>query len=481
MSHHDETIVAIATPPGRGGLGVVRLSGGQALEIATGILRLPKTALEPRQATLAEFCDPSTGRVLDQVLASFFPGPHSYTGEDVLEVSCHGSPVILAFLVELCLARGARPAEPGEFTLRAFLNGRMDLTQAEAIRDLIESRTLFQARVAAGQMEGAVSQRLKPHKEALVELIARLEAGIDFAEDDVPVSGWEEIAAAVDAIQRDLSRLVETYELGKIVREGLTLAIVGRPNVGKSSLFNRLLNQERAIVTAMPGTTRDLISETASLDGIPLRLVDTAGIREAHDEAERLGVAKSLQAIADSSLRLFVVDASEGWTELDEQLWAKVLPLGSLTVALNKTDLPARLNRHELAARLIHGEKALPAATAFEGTLSHTVVGVEAPGATAVVEVSALTGHGIEDLKQALLSIAAPARETAEPGEIITNLRHQQLIQTALAALGRAHHATASRVHHEMLLLDLYEALHALDLITGATTAEDVLGVIFST
>ena len=459
---------------------MVRLSGGQALEIATGILRLPKIALEPRHATLGEFCDPSTGRVLDQVLATFFPGPRSYTGEDVLEVSCHGSPVILAFLVEMCMARGARPAEPGEFTLRAFLNGRLDLTQAEAIRDLIESRTLYQARVAAGQMEGAVSQRLKPHKEALVRLIARLEAGIDFAEDDVPVSGWEEIAEALDAIQADLGRLVETYQLGKVVRDGLTLAIVGRPNVGKSSLFNRLLNQERAIVTATPGTTRDLVSETASLDGIPLRLVDTAGIRDARDEAERLGVAKSLQAIADSSLRLFVVDASEGWTESDELLWARVQPLGSLTVALNKTDLPARLHRSELARQLNCYDKASPAAAGLEGASSHAVVDIDPPVTTAVVEVSALTGCGIEDLKQALLSIVTPARGTAEPGEIITNLRHQQLIETAVASLDRAHRATASRIHHEMLLLDLYEALHSLDIITGATTAEDVLGVIFS-
>ncbi len=461
MSHSDETIVAISTAPGRGGIGVVRLSGGQALEIATGILRFPQSPLDPRKATLGEFCDISTERVLDQVVAVFFPGPHSYTGEDVLEISCHGSPVILAFLVELCLARGARPAEPGEFTLRAFLNGRLDLTQAEAIRDLIESQTLYQARVAAGQMEGAISQRLKPHKEALVRLIARLEAGIDFAEDDVPVSGWQEIAATVDAIQKDLSRMVESYQLGKIVREGLTLAIVGRPNVGKSSLFNRLLNEERAIVTATPGTTRDLVSEIASLGGIPLRLVDTAGIRETHDEAERLGVAKSLQAIADSALRLFVVDASEGWTEGDERLWTKVHPLGSLAIALNKTDLPKLLDRDQLARRL-------------------SEIG-ESPSGTIVVEVSALTGGGIEDLKQALLFIAAPARETSGQGEMITNLRHQQLIQSALDSLGRAHQAARLKVHHEMLLLDLYDALNSLDLITGATNVEDVLRVIFST
>jgi tRNA modification GTPase len=465
MPLRDDTIVAIATPPGQGGIGVVRLSGGLALDAIADILKFAKFPPEPRKATLAEFRDPETARVLDQVVVTFFPALHSYTGEDVLEISCHGSPVILAFLVELCLARGARPAEPGEFTMRAFLNARLDLTQAEAIRDLIESRTLYQARVAAGQMEGAVSRRLKPHKEALLQLIARLEAGIDFGEDDVPVSSWEEIQAAAEAIENDLNKLVETYQLGRVVREGLTLAIVGRPNVGKSSLFNRLLNEERAIVTATPGTTRDLVSESASLGGIPLRLVDTAGIREAQDEAERLGVAKSMQAIADSSLRLFVLDAAEGWTAGDEELWGKVRSLGSLVVALNKMDLTkhlaARLDRVRLAGRLFANG--------------------DPPSATAVVEVSALTGEGVQELKQALLAVAAPARDTAGQGEIITNLRHQQLIQGAVGSLDRARHAAAIRVHHEMLLLDLYEALHSLDEITGSTKVDDVLGVIFST
>ena len=275
-----ETIVAIATPPGRGGLGVVRLSGARAVEIATALIRFPQLPLETQRATLGEFAEPESGRVLDEVVVTCFRAPHSYTAEDVVEISCHGAPVILHSLVERCSERGARAAEPGEFTLRAFLNGRIDLTQAEAIRDLIEARTLYQARVAAQQMEGAVSSRLKPHKQVLLELIARLEAGIDFAEDDVPVSGWDEIVAGIGRIRSDLEKLVEGYAYGRIVREGLSLAIVGRPNVGKSSLFNRLLNEDRAIVTATPGTTRDLVSESASVGGIPLRFVDTAGSSE---------------------------------------------------------------------------------------------------------------------------------------------------------------------------------------------------------
>ncbi|HUI42690.1 MAG TPA: tRNA uridine-5-carboxymethylaminomethyl(34) synthesis GTPase MnmE [Terriglobia bacterium] len=455
----EDTIVAVATPPGRGGIGVIRLSGERAVEIACGLIHVPKPPLETRHATLGEFRDPKSGRALDEVVVTVFRRPHSYTGEDVAELSCHGAPVILGYLVECCLEHGARAAEPGEFTMRAFLNGRLDLTQAEAVRDLIESRTLFQARLAAQQLEGSVSARLKPHKQALVDLIARLEAGIDFAEDDLPVSGWDEILTSLDVIRADLDGLAAGYEYGRVVREGLSLAIVGRPNVGKSSLFNRLLNEERAIVTASPGTTRDLVAESAALGGIPLRLVDTAGVREAVDEAEQIGVRKSLQAIADSDLRLLVLDASQVWTAEDGALLERLLPLGALLVALNKSDLAHRLSELDLRRRLA-------------ATGGH---------AANVVWTSALTGEGISELKAKLLDIAAPARDLGAGEALITNLRHQQLIRESLSALGRARQAAAEHIHHEMLLLDLYDALHALDAITGATTVEDVLGVIFST
>src|SRR5271157_3316475 len=310
--HLDDTIVAIATPSGRGGIGVARLSGAGARDIARPMLRLAHGRdLEAGRAHFGELIDPVTSDRLDEVVVTFFAKPHSYTTDDVVEISCHGSPVILRHVVQMSLARGARLAEPGEFTMRAFLNGRIDLTQAEAVRDLIESQTLYQAQVAARQLEGALSKRLQPTKLKLVELIAVLEAGVDFAEDDVSVMPDTEILSRIAAIRAPLEELLASFSFGKLVHEGLTLAIVGRPNVGKSSLFNRLVERERAIVTATPGTTRDLVSETVSIGGIPVRLVDTAGIRTALDEAESIGVRKSMEALADADIVVVVLDVSE--------------------------------------------------------------------------------------------------------------------------------------------------------------------------
>jgi len=441
---------------------VVRLSGASAIEIATRLIKLPKLPLETQRATLGAFGHVESGRVLDQVVVTCFRAPHSYTAEDVVEISCHGAPVILRHLEECCLAQGARAAEPGEFTLRAFLNGRVDLTQAEAVRDLIESQTLYQARVAAQQLQGSVSTRLRPHKQVLLDLIARLEAGIDFAEDDVAVIEWQEILTRLDRIIADLEELVEGYEYGRIVREGLTLAIVGRPNVGKSSLFNRLLNEERAIVTPIPGTTRDTVAETANIGGIPLRFVDTAGVRQALDEVEKIGVERTLSAIADSDLRLMVVDASAPWTEDDAALLANLHPLGSLLVALNKSDLPPHHSPEE--------------ATKF--VQENRDAGATLPE---IVRTSALTGKGIHELKEKILALAAPARDVGPEGEFITNLRHQHLIKNSLAGLAKARQATERKTPHEMLLLDLYDALRPLDLITGATYADDILDIIFKT
>src|SRR5579883_721778 len=304
----DDTIAAIATPPGHGALGIVRLSGKRAAAIARDVLCF-RSDLRPRHPVIAELRDPA-GDLVDETVVTFFAAPRSYTAEDLVEISCHGAPVVLRYCLERLVHAGARLAEPGEFTLRAFLNGRIDLPQAEAVRDLIEATTLHQARVAAQQLEGALSRRIRPIKEQLLELISLLEAGIDFAEDDVSVASTQEILQRIAPIENAIERLLATFSSGKLIYQGFTLAIAGRPNVGKSSLFNRLLEQDRAIVTDIPGTTRDLVSEATSLDGIPVKLVDTAGIRHGQDLVETLGIERSYQAIADADLTLLVLDVS---------------------------------------------------------------------------------------------------------------------------------------------------------------------------
>ena len=456
-----DTIVAIATPPGRGGIGVVRLSGERAVEVTSQLIRPGKVPPEVQRSTLGKFIAPETGKALDEVVVTYFRRPHSYTGEDVVEVSCHGSPVILQYLVECCLAAGARAAEPGEFSMRAFLNGRIDLTQAEAIRDLIESQTLYQARVAARQLAGSLSARIKPHKQALLDLIARLEAGIDFADDDVDVMDWTALESQLDAIRADVREMVEGYSYGRIVREGLNLSVVGPPNVGKSSLFNRLLNTDRAIVTEIPGTTRDLVAESASIGGIPVHLVDTAGIRSTTDAVEKIGVQRTHQAMADADLRLLVVDASQDWTGEDTELLHKTIRMGSLLVAANKADLPERTGRRAIEQEIQTAEEA-------------------ALGKVEIVVTSALTGQGIDELRDRIMQAAGAGSNPASEGELVTNLRHQQHLQQSLQALDRCSQGAGARMHHEMLLLDLYDALRPLDELTGATDVEDILGIIFS-
>jgi tRNA modification GTPase len=430
-----DTIVAISTPPGRGGLGVLRLSGASSRGIAGAILRV-RSEWQPWTAQLAHLLD-EEDRVIDEVVATFFAAPRSYTAEDVVEIACHGSPVVLRHAVSRAVAAGARLAEPGEFTLRAYLNGRIDLPQAEAVRDLIDATTLYQARVASQQAGGSVSRRIAPLKEQLLELIALLEAGIDFAEDDISVAPAVEILRRLAPIRAGVEELAASFAYGGLVRSGITLAIVGRPNVGKSSLFNRLLEQNRAIVTEIPGTTRDLVSETASIGGIPVKLLDTAGIREGTELVESLGIERSYQAIADADLTLVVLDASTPRTAEDEALIARA---PRRLVVENKADLP---------------------------------------GARA--GVSALTGLGIAELRTEILEAIAPAGAFEQEASFITSVRHELLLRESAEYLVKAEGAVEAAIPHEMILLDLYAALRPIDAITGATTADDILNRIFST
>lgn len=416
------------------------MSGRQALAIASAILRF-QGELRSWHSTRAELIasdvsDDGAGEVVDETIVTYFAGPKSYTAEDVIEISCHGSPVVLRHCLDCAVRAGARLAEPGEFTLRAYLNGRIDLPRAEAVRDLIDATTLYQARIAARQTRGSVSRLIAPIKTQLLELIALLEAGIDFAEDDISVAPVAEILRRLEPVIAQTKGLVNSFRYGHLVRDGFSLAIVGQPNVGKSSLFNRLLAQNRAIVTDIPGTTRDVVSETMEFAGIPVRLVDTAGIRETAETVERLGIERSYEAMADADLTIVVVDGDRSLVEMAREQ-------GNTLVAANKCDLP--------------GFEALPGE----------------------IPVSALTGQGIEALKNAAIQLLAPGGETQ--GGFITSLRHENLLAESVAMLEKAKKAVADGLPHELLLLDLYCALQPIDAITGVTTADDILNRIFST
>ncbi len=435
---------------------MVRIAGPEAQAIASPMLRL-KHELQTGRAIFGELVEPGSCGAgaharerIDEVVVTFFSKPHSYTADDIIEISAHGSPVVLAHAVELALASGARLAEPGEFTMRAFLNGRIDLTQAEAVRDLIESQTLYQAKIASQQLGGALSHRLQPIKKNLVELIATLEAGIDFAEDDISVLPADVIDERIASVRGPLQELARSFAYGKIVHDGFTLAIVGRPNVGKSSLFNCLVERERAIVTPAPGTTRDLVTETVAIDGIPVHLVDTAGIRRALDEAESIGIRKSLEALADADLILIVLDSTQQIAQDDYELLNHARGRHAVIVQ-NKSDL----------------------------ALSNSLMAIESD--LPRVRTSAATGDGIPELRNEILRHIRGDTATQTETGFLTSVRHQSLANNSLAALDSASTAVKNHIPHEMLLLDLYGALRPLDEITGATTTDDILNLIFGT
>ena len=445
-----DTIAAISTPHGRGGIGIVRLSGPEATAIAAKLVRMGGTQ-EHARAQFAKVLDPGDpDRTIDEAVVTVFHAPHSYTGDTLVEIAAHGSPVVLEAILRAALSHGARLANPGEFTQRAFLSGRIDLTQAEAVHDLIAAQTLDQARVAAQQLGGAISRRVAPAKESLLHLIALLEAGMDFASgelDDVEVVPPSQIEGFISRVKTPLTALAASFGRGQLLRHGVTLALVGRPNAGKSSLFNRLLERDRAIVTALPGTTRDTVEEVLALNGIPLRLVDTAGLRlddEPIDEAEQQGILRSREALADAGLVLLIHDATQPLGQQEYELLDSVRERPHLLVQ-NKIDL-------------------LPATQAVT---------------TDSIPVSALTGEGIEPLRAAILT-AINAEGSLVDTAALTNLRQQQAVAHALEALDTAAAANANHLPHELILMDLHAALKALDSLPGVTTTEDILGRIFS-
>ncbi|MFN3419062.1 MAG: tRNA uridine-5-carboxymethylaminomethyl(34) synthesis GTPase MnmE [Pyrinomonadaceae bacterium] len=447
------TIAALATPSGRSGIGVIRLSGENAREIAERIAPKAGSSLLPRRAKLAEIVDPQTGQTIDTAVITYFQSPHSFTGEDVVEISCHGSPVVLRQVLDLVLRLGARPASAGEFTLRALANGKLDLSEAEAIRDLIEAGTAAAARQAIRQMRGEFSHRLSPIKERLLDVIVILESSLEFVEDDLPTTATEQIKSRLADIEAELRKFAATFDSGRLVRDGIRVALAGRPNVGKSSLFNALIGDERAIVTEIAGTTRDEIRERFVIDDIAVYLTDTAGLRETGDVVEKIGVERSRRAIADSDLCLAVIDATEPVTEEDRAILKSIEAIPSLIV-INKIDKSSDFD--ERISEL--GDMA----------------------ASEVIKVSALTGAGLDTLKASIIGRFRPA-ETDNDGFLVTDARHYDLLIRAAEEIAHANEALSQKMSEEIVLVGLHNALRYLGSITGETTTEDMLTRIFST
>jgi tRNA modification GTPase len=405
-----------------------------------------------RRATLGRIVDPRDGAAIDEAIATCFHSPHSYTGEDMCEYSLHGNPVIVNALLDCLCAMGARIAEPGEFTLRAFLNGRMDLSQAEAVRDIIDATTLYQAQVAARQISGLIAQEIRPIKELLVEVIVDLESAVEFVEEDLAAAPLESAIEKLEGIRRKLRDWVDSFHRGRLVRDGFSLAVVGKPNVGKSSLFNALLSQNRSIVTAVPGTTRDLVSEVTNIGGIPVRLLDTAGIHDSGSFIERIGMDRSRQAIADADAVLLVGDASKPLSSQDLALKEQLMGLHCFVV-INKVDLPSCWSAKEKR---------------------------EFSGEWPCAEVSAKAMDGIEDLRSKILEHFFGATGVEQGGMMVTNLRHCRSLEAAESDLSRATAALRDGLSEEFALTDLYRGLKRFGEITGETGVEDLLTVIFS-
>jgi tRNA modification GTPase len=450
--HIRDTIIALSTPPGRSGVGVIRLSGVSALTIAQQLVQENNFSLEPNRVALKKLHDPTTGEILDHALLTYFKSPHSFTGEDVVELSCHGSPVLLRQLIDSILSLDARLAGPGEFTLRALANGRLNLSQAEAIRDLINAQTKAAVRQAARQLGGELSILLQPLKDILLDIIVPLESSLEFVEDDLPEIVVDRIKADLNNLINRIKELTSTFNFGRLLRDGLKVTLVGRPNVGKSSVFNKLLASDRAIVTNIPGTTRDSLSEILSIQGIPVLLTDTAGLRLSGDLIENLGVERTRRSIADADLVLLVVDGSQPLTPEDKEIFDEVAKNPHLLV-LNKNDLDS-FNQTELV-----------------GGNEQT---------NAIINISAKTGMGLDALRAGILQ---PFRSTdiSDAGLLVTDARHFDLLQRTQAAICSSVDLLSQNASEELVLVGLYDALRFLGEITGETTPDDVLSQIFAT
>jgi len=444
-----DTIVALSTAPGRSAIGVIRVSGQDSVAIAKYLVGDNDFTLAPGVVSLQSIRPVGQSEILDQALLTFFQAPNSYTGEDVLEVSCHGSPVILRQVIDSILKFGSRLAEPGEFTLRALSNGKLNLTQAIAVRDLISARTDAAAKQAIRQLQGELSRSLQPTKEKLIHSIVKLESALEFVEDDLPRIERVSLLEELSRVRKSLSGLAATFDVGRMLRDGLRVVIVGRPNVGKSSLFNRLVARERAIVTEIPGTTRDSLTESLTLQGVPLFLTDTAGVRESTDRIEKIGVERSREAMADADLVLVVVDGSVELGAADLAVISETRGCSQIVVR-NKSDLPS-----------------FRTGNGFNSSLT-------------TVDVSALSNTGLDELRAAIIS-AIGLYEATDAALLVTDARQHDLLERAAAEVQSSQELLNQGASEELILVGLHNALRFVGEITGETTSDQILGEIFAT
>ncbi|HHV98733.1 MAG TPA: tRNA uridine-5-carboxymethylaminomethyl(34) synthesis GTPase MnmE [Clostridiaceae bacterium] len=446
-----DTIAAISTPHGTGGIGIIRISGDEAFDIAARIFKSRKKFNDIKSHTISygKIVDPSTGETIDEVLLSKMEKPNTFTREDVVEINCHGGIVVLKRVLELVLAEGARLAEPGEFTKRAFLNGRIDLSQAEAVIDLINSKNAESSKAAVRQLEGRLSEKLSVIRKLLIELIASIEVTVDYPEHDIEEITAVQINEELGKIISKLRDLARSFERGKVIREGISAVIVGKPNVGKSSLLNELSGKNRAIVTDIPGTTRDIIEEYININGIPIRILDTAGIRETKDVVEKIGVDRAQREIENADLVIMMLDARTGMEESDTAIYNKIKDKKKIII-LNKIDLADKVDEDSL------------------------------PEGVNIIKMSLKEGIGIEQLEDEITNLFFKGEIISNDEVLLTNVRHKQLIDMAIKSINDARNAYENGMPIDMMTIDIKNAAEYIGQITGESVSEDVVHEIFS-
>ena len=455
MNAKNDTIAAIATPLGEGGIGIIRLSGDSALKV-TGDIFHASSGLDVSQAGAGtihhgHIKDPSTGEVVDEVLVTVMKAPKTYTKEDVVEINCHGGMMPLKKVMGLSLDRGARVAEPGEFTKRAFLNGRLDLAQSEAVLDIINAETDASSRIAVDQLKGVFSGEVKGLRDNILDILSSIEVTIDFSQEDVEFPQVTEVTEKINAVSTGIKELLDTFDKGMILRQGASVVICGRPNVGKSSLMNALLRHERVIVTPIAGTTRDVIEESININGVKVKISDTAGIIETHDRVEMEGIKRSKRKLEEADVVVFMIDAGRELSGKDEEIFDTIKDK-RVVLAANKTDLPCKISKKD----------------------------VESKFSLKMLEISALNKIGLDVVEDAVSDSLFAGDSSVPQGSVVSNIRHKRLLDIALASLSRAIGRMEESFNGELLASDLNEAVNSLGLITGETVEDDILDRIFS-